>query len=340
VGSCTVSAGGGVVPAHHCGGLVDALGQQVVVDNRGGASGRIGTEIAARAPADGYNLLLGSVAPNAIIPAAYSKLPYDAIKDFVPVSLVAETDYILALHPSMPVKSVQDLIALARARPGQIVFASTGNLGGPHLAGELFKQLAKVNMVHVAYKGGGPATTAILSGETSLIFGSGPTVVPHANVGRLRLIATTGAKRSKTLPELPTVADTLPGHEVTQWYGILVPAGTPAPIVSRLNGEIVKSLQHPKVMEQPDRVGASAATVRTSLRASRKRLPSGEKLSRRPAFSSTDCGGALGLILCPAEAMNCGRQQAANAFPINVAKCGGVHFSRMPIAPITLRHFS
>lgn len=241
--------------------LSDALGQQVVVDNRGGASGRIGTEIAARTPADGYTLLLGSVAPNAIIPAAYSKLPYDAVKDFAPVSLVAETDYILAVHPSLPVKSVKDLIALARARPGQIVFASTGNLGGPHLAGELFKQLAKVDMVHVAYKGGGPATTAILSGETSLIFGSGPTVVPHAKAGRLRLVATTGAKRSKTSPELPTVGDTLPGHEVTQWYGILVPTGTPAEVVAKLNSEIVKSLQNPKVIEQLQRIGASAVTT-------------------------------------------------------------------------------
>lgn len=240
--------------------LSEALGQQVVVDNRGGASGRIGTELAARAPADGYNLLLGSVAPNAIIPAAHPKLPYDAVKDFAPISLVAETDYILTVHPSLPVKSVRELVALARARPGQIAFASTGNLGGPHLAGELFKQLAKVDLVHVAYKGGGQATTSILSGETSLIFGSGPTVVPHANAGRLRLIATTGARRSRATPQLPTVGDTLPGHEVTQWYGILAPAGTPPEIVSRLNGEIVKTLREPKFVQQLDRIGANAVT--------------------------------------------------------------------------------
>jgi len=242
-------------------GLSDALGQQVVVDNRGGASGRIGTEIASQAPADGYHLLLGSVAPNAIIPAAYSKLPYDAVKDFVPVSLVAETDYILAVHPSLPVKSVKELIALARARPGQIVFASTGNLGGPHLAGELFKQLAKVTMVHVPYKGGGPATVSILSGETSLIFGSGPTVVPHAKAGKLRLIATTGSSRSKILPELPTVGATLPGHEVTQWYGILTPAGVSPQIISKLNAEIVKAMKDPKIVQQLQRLGASARTT-------------------------------------------------------------------------------
>ena len=241
--------------------LTDRLGQQVVVDNRGGASGRIGTEIAAKAPADGYNLLLGSVGPNAIIPGAYPKLPYDGVRDFAPVSLVAESDYVLAVHPSVPVKSVKDLIALARARPGQIAFASTGNLGGPHLAGELFKQLANVNMVHVPYKGGGPAVTSILSGETSLTFGSAPTVVPHGNAGRLRLIATTGAKRSTTLPKLPTVAETLPGHEVTQWYGILAPAGTPSDIIASLNAEIVKALSDPKVVQQLERVGADAVST-------------------------------------------------------------------------------
>lgn len=239
--------------------LSEGLGQQVVIDNRGGASGRIGTELASKAPADGYNLLLGSVAPNAIIPAAYAKLPYDSVKDFAPISLVALTDYVLAVHPSLPVKSVKDLVNLARTRPGQIGFASTGYLGGPHLAGELFKQLANVNMVHVPYKGGGPATTSILGGETALIFGTGPTVVPHANAGRLRLIATTGAKRSTTLPNLPTVGDTLPGHEVTQWYGILTPAGTPPEIVSRLSSEIAKAVRNPAVAQQFTRLGATAS---------------------------------------------------------------------------------
>lgn len=241
--------------------LSDALGQQVVIDNRGGASGQIGTEIASKAPADGYNLLLGSVGPNAIIPGAYAKLSYDSVKDFAPISLVAETDYVLTVHPSLPVRSVKDLIGLARGRPEQIVFASTGNLGGPHLAGELFKQLANVKMVHVPYRGGGPATTSVLGGETSLIFGTGPTVVPHAKAGKLRLIATTGGKRSKTLPELPTVGETLPGHEVTQWYGILAPAGTPPEILSKLNSEIVKTLGNPNVVQQFARLGASTITT-------------------------------------------------------------------------------
>lgn len=241
--------------------LSDALGQQVVIDNRGGASGQIGTEIASKAPADGYNLLLGSVGPNAIIPAAYAKLSYDSVKDFAPISLVAETDYVLTVHPSLPVRSVKDLIGFARGRPEQIVFASTGNLGGPHLAGELFKQLANVKMVHVPYRGGGPAITSVLGGETSLIFGTGPTVVPHAKAGKLRLIATTGGKRSKTLPELPTVGETLPGHEVTQWYGILAPAGTPPEILSKLNSEIVKALGNPNVVQQFARLGASTITT-------------------------------------------------------------------------------
>lgn len=238
--------------------LSNSLGQQVLIDNRGGASGRIGTEIAAKAPADGYHLLMGSVAPNAIIPGSYPKLPYDAVKDFAPISLVAESDYVLAVHPSLPVKSVKDLIALARSQPGQIAYASTGNLGGPHLAGELFKQLAKVDMVHVPYKGGGPATTAILSGETALIFGTGPTVVPHAKAGKLRLVASSGTRRSKTMPELPLVSETLPGHSVTQWYGVLVPTGTPQEIIARLNSEIVKAVGNPKVAQQLAGLGADA----------------------------------------------------------------------------------
>ncbi|MCC6534428.1 MAG: tripartite tricarboxylate transporter substrate binding protein [Burkholderiales bacterium] len=240
--------------------LSEQLGQQVVIENRGGASGRIGTEVAAKAPADGYTLVVGSVAPNAIIPATSAKLGYDSVRDFAPISLVAESDYVLAVHPSLPVKSVRDLVNLARARPDQIVYASTGNLGGPHLAGELFNQLAKVKMVHVPYKGGSAATTSILGGETSLIFGTGPTVVPHADAGRLRLIATTGPKRSKALPQLPTIAETLPGHDVTQWYGILAPTGTPPEILAQLHAAIVKAAATPKVVQQFSRLGANAAS--------------------------------------------------------------------------------
>ena len=240
--------------------LTPALGQQVVLENRPGAGGIVGTEIVAKAPPDGYTLMLSAAAALVVFPHTFTKLPYDPLRDFAPISLVANSEYILAVHPSLPVKTVKDLIALARARPGQIAFSSSGNFGFPHLAGELLKQHAKIRMLHVPYKGGGPAATAILSGEVSLMFGTGPTVVPHAKAGRLRLIATAGDKRSKALPELPTVKETLPGVEVSAWYGLLAPAGTPREIISRLNAETVKALANPKVQQQIANAGAEAAS--------------------------------------------------------------------------------
>jgi tripartite-type tricarboxylate transporter receptor subunit TctC len=240
--------------------LTQSLGQQVVLENRPGAGGLIGTDLAAKAPPDGYTLLLTAAAPLVVFPHTFTKLPYDPVRDFAPISLVASSEYILAVHPSLPVKTVKDLIVLARARPGQIAFASTGNFGLPHLAGELLKQHAKLSMLHVAYKGGGPAATAILSGEVSLMFGTGPTVVPHAKAGRLRLIATAGNERSKSLPELPSVAETLPGVEVSAWYGVLAPAGTPKDIIAKLNAETVKAIANPKVVQQIANVGADAVS--------------------------------------------------------------------------------
>jgi tripartite-type tricarboxylate transporter receptor subunit TctC len=224
--------------------LGDQLGQQVIVDSRGGASGRIGTELAAKSAPDGYTLVLGNVAPLAILPGSGMKLTYDAAKDFQPVSLVATSDYILTVHPSLPANSVKELIVLARAKPGALTYASSGNMGGPHLAGELINLLAKVNILHVPYKGNGPAAVAILTGEAQMMFGSGPSVVPHIDAGKLRALATTGAKRS--MPNLPTMAELLPGYEVTQWYGILVPAGTPKDIVARLHKEIVTAVTNPR----------------------------------------------------------------------------------------------
>lgn len=234
--------------------LNDQLGQPVIVDSRGGASGMIGVEAAARAPADGYTLVMGNVIPLSMLPAA-SKVPYDTQRDFDPVSLVATTDYILAIHPTLPARTMGDLMALARKRPGELTYASSGTFSAPHLAGELLRLSQKVSLVHVPFKGTGPAAVATLSGETTMMFGTGPSVVPHLQSGKLRALATTGLKRS--LPEHPTISETVPGYEVTQWYGILVPAGTPREIVDRLNQEIVRSVATPKVAQ----VLASIGTV-------------------------------------------------------------------------------
>jgi len=233
--------------------LADQLGQQVVVDNRGGASGMIGTEVASKAPADGYTLVLGNVAPLAILPAGMAKLPYDPVKDFSPVSLIALSDYVLTVHPSMPVRSPKEIIALARSKPGEVTYASSGSLGAPHLAGELLSMMANVKLTHIPYKGNGPAAIAIMSGEATMMFGTGPSVVPLAKAGKLRMLATSGPKRS--IPELPTLGELLPGYDVTQWYGVLVPAGTRQEIVERLNKEIARAIANPRVAQLYVNVG-------------------------------------------------------------------------------------
>ncbi len=229
--------------------LAETAGWQMVVENRAGATGRIGTELAARAAPDGYTLLLGTAGPNAILPATRAKLPYDAIRDFAPVSLIDSADYALVIHPSMPVKTVNDLITIAKSRPGQIAFASAGTLSVAHLAGEFFRQRAHVDIVHVPYKGGGPAVIATVSGETTIYFG-GPSVVQQSHAGKLRAIATTGAKRSKIFPQLPAIAETLPGYEIAQWVGLLAPANTPRDILSTLHAALVKAIGTAKVTQQ------------------------------------------------------------------------------------------
>lgn len=225
--------------------LTEQMGQSFVVDIRPGASGRIGTEAGAKAAPDGYTLVMGTVAPMAIFPGAGAKLTYDPVKDLAPISLLATTDYTLAVHPSLPARNVKELIAIARAKPGEITYATTGILSAPHLGGELINQLAKVNLLHVPYKGNGPAVIGVMSGEAMIMFATGPTVSTHAQSGRLRVLATTGPKR--TNPDLPTMKETLPGFELTQWYGVLAPAGTSPEIVDRLHKEIVRAVANPKV---------------------------------------------------------------------------------------------
>ena len=226
--------------------LAEQMGQQVLVDNRGGAGGRIGMEMVAKAPADGYTLILGNVGPFAILPASGAALRFDPARDFQAVSLLATADYILTVHPSLPVRTVKEVIALARAHPGGLTFASSGIITGPHLAGELLNALGNVKLIHVAYKGNAQSALALISGEVGLMFGRG-SVVPHIATGKLRGIATTAKKR--TTPPLPTMAETLPGFEITQWYGVLVPAGTPREIVARLNKEIAIAIAKPAIAQ-------------------------------------------------------------------------------------------
>ncbi len=229
--------------------LAETASWHIVIENRAGATGRIGTEFVAKAPPDGYTLLLGTAGPNAILPGTRAKLPYDAVKDFAPISLIDSADYALVIHPSLPVKTVRDLIAVAKSRPGQIAFASAGNLSVAHLSGEFFRQQAGIDIVHVPYKGGGPAVIATLSGETAIYFG-GPSVVHQSQAGKLRALATTGAKRSKLFPELPAIAETLPGYEIAQWVGLLAPANTPKDIIAAWHAAIVKAVATPRVTQQ------------------------------------------------------------------------------------------
>ncbi|MBI3938480.1 MAG: tripartite tricarboxylate transporter substrate binding protein [Betaproteobacteria bacterium] len=228
--------------------LSDRLGQPVVVDNRPGAGGTLGTELVARAAPDGYTLLMGNNSTHGANPVLYRNLPYDAVKDFAPITMTTVTPYVIVVHPSLPVKTVKQLITLAKSRPEEINYASAGNGSSQHLAGELFKWMARINMVHVPYKGGAPAMTAVMGGEVSVMFPTAGLVLPHIRNNKVKAIAVTTAKRSDVMPDLPTVSEAaLPGYEMVSWFGLLAPAGTPVPIVSRLNAEVVKLLQAPEM---------------------------------------------------------------------------------------------
>jgi len=231
--------------------LGEALGQPVVVENRGGASGNIGTELAARAVPDGYTVLMGNVAPNAINVSLFRNLPYDPVADFAPVTLVASTPNILVVHPTTPARTVKEVIALAKAKPGALNFASAGVGSSSHLAGELFRILAGADIVHVPYKGAGPAMVDVLSGQVQLYFATMPAAMPHVKSGRLAPVAVTSARRSQALPGLPTIAESgVSGYEASTWYGLLAPARTPGAAVARLHEGVVKILADAAVREK------------------------------------------------------------------------------------------
>ena len=231
--------------------------QQVVIDNRAGSAGLIGTEIAAKAPADGHTLMMGITANIAINPSLYAKLPYDASRDFAPVTLIAKAMYLMVVTPGLPVKSVQDFIGYAKARPGQVNYASTGSGSAGHLTAELFASMAGVKMVHIPYKTSAAHVVDMASGQVHLFFGGILSTQPHIQSGKMRAIAITGAKRSPLMPELATVAESgLRAFEVVGWYGVFVPAGTPQVIVAKLNGEIVRILNLPDVGQRLAAEGA------------------------------------------------------------------------------------
>jgi tripartite-type tricarboxylate transporter receptor subunit TctC len=231
--------------------LSAALGQQFVIDNRAGGGQKIGTALAAKSPADGHTILLVSVT-HSINPALDAKLPYDSVKDFAPVTLIASSPNVVVLHPSVPATSVKGLIALAKAQPGKLNLATSGNGSGGHLASALFQSMAGVRMTTIPYKGGGPAYVDLMSGQVEVMFTSPNPTLSYAKAGKLRAIAMTGAARSPAAPELPTVAEAggLRGYEASLWYGILVPAGTPREIVHLLHGETVKAV-HARDVREP-----------------------------------------------------------------------------------------
>jgi tripartite-type tricarboxylate transporter receptor subunit TctC len=251
--------------------LADAWGSPVFVDNRPGGGTNIGSEIVARAAPDGYTLLVGGV-PNTANMALYQKLPYDLVKDFAPVILMDTAPNILAVHPSVPAKSVKELIALAKVRRGILTYASAGIGSSNHLSGELFRTMAGIDIIHVPYKGGGAAITDLLAGQVSMYFGTTPSTLPFVKNGKVRALGVTTAKRSIAAPELPTIAEAgLPGYEQSAWHGLLAPAGTPDAVIAKLNTEVGRLLRSTDVVEKfavqgIDVIGGSPADLAAFIR--------------------------------------------------------------------------
>ncbi len=241
--------------------LSEAWGEQVIVDNRGGAGGVIGTEMAARSAPDGYTVLLGSITTHAVNPALYKKISFNPIKDFAPVSLVVSSPQLLAVHPSVPAKSVKELIALAKSKPGQLNYASAGSGTSPHLTFELFRSVAGIDVTHVPYKGTGPAITELVGGQVQMMITGVVALMPHVKSGKLRGVAVTSMKRVSALPNLPTIAESgLPKFDVSSWFGVFLPAGTSRAIVTKMNGEVRKILEIPEVRQRLIDLGADPAS--------------------------------------------------------------------------------
>jgi tripartite-type tricarboxylate transporter receptor subunit TctC len=236
-----------------------SLGQQFVVDNRAGAASNIAADYVANAPRDGYTILMGTISL-AINPTLYKKLPYDAVRDFAPVSQVTSAPFLLVVHPSLPARNVREFIALAKKMPGQLNYASAGNGSGAHLFAAMFGSMAGIKIAHVPYKGAAPATTAVLSGEAQFMFDNIVTTLPLARAGKFRALAVTTAKRAAAAPELPTVAEAgVPGYDANSWFGVFAPTGTPQPVLDRLHAEIVKTLKQPDVRERLAGLGCEPA---------------------------------------------------------------------------------
>ena len=266
-------------------GLSSLLGQQLVIDNRGGAGGLIGAELAAKALPDGYTLFFSSPGSLTILPHLQKHVNYDTLRDFLPVSLVSIGPFLLITHPSVPVKTVKELVALAKVEPGKLNYASAGNGAANHLAMELFKSMAGVNIVHVPYKGAPQAITDLIGGSVNLMFNSIPPVLQHIKAGRLRLIAVSSTKRSPQLPDVPTVSEAgVPGYESITWFGLLAPAKTPPAIVARLHRDLVKVVRAPDLKAQfeiqgYDAVGGSPAEFAAFIRAESEKYAKVIKLS-------------------------------------------------------------